>query len=289
MISLRGKTALITGGSRGIGLAIARALALQGASTFLVGRNLDTLRSAQRSVVDTVASAPAGTFSCTHSIAQGDVSLPSTWQELVDRLTRPNGPASSRGAGVDILVNCAGVAQRGLLVRTSPADVDALLDANLKSAVLGCRYIGRLMMRSASSRHRPSSTSPAGVTGAGTGSDGKGTGAEAESEAVGGMSIINVSSVMASRGGYGASVYAASKAGILGKPAPPPFIHSFFSQFFQVFKSSRRHTGSSNAAWHSGLTSSLALEFGQVGIRVNALVPGYIKTDMTEGECCLGP
>lgn len=221
MIPLRGKTALITGGSRGIGLAIAHALARHGASTVLVGRNPDTLRSALESVKAAAAAAAEkfpnkspSSSSSSHTIAQGDVSLPATWQDLVERLT---------SGGVDILVNCAGVAQRGLLVRTSPADVDALLDANLKSAVLGCRYIGRLMMRSASSRRRPSSPSAGvGGSGSGSGSDGKGTGEDAE--AAGGLNIINVSSVMASRGGYGASVYAASKAGILGIPRPLSFL-----------------------------------------------------------------
>lgn len=243
MIPLRGKTALITGGSRGIGLAIAHALARHGASTVLVGRNPDTLRSALESVQAAAAAAAAeespnkspSSSSSSHTIAQGDVSLPATWQDLVERLTSGDGPTRSRG-GVDILVNCAGVAQRGLLVRTSPADVDALLDANLKSAVLGCRYIGRLMMRSASALRRPSSSS-AGVGGVGSGSGGRGQGTAAEAEAAGGMSIINVSSVMASKGGYGASVYAASKAGILGI-VPPPFSLLPVHQYLHIFAAS---------------------------------------------------
>ncbi|KAI6381463.1 hypothetical protein MCOR25_001158 [Pyricularia grisea] len=60
--------------------------------------------------------------------------------------------------------------------------------------------------------------------------------------------IINVSSVLAHKRGAGAAVYAASKAGVLG------------------------------------LTRSLALELGKHKIRVNALVPGYIKTPMTNSS-----
>lgn len=60
-------------------------------------------------------------------------------------------------------------------------------------------------------------------------------------------SIINISSVLAHKGVPGSSIYAASKAGILG------------------------------------LTRSLAVELGQRNIRVNAICPGYIETEMTAG------
>ncbi|TGO43666.1 hypothetical protein BOTNAR_1495g00010 [Botryotinia narcissicola] len=59
--------------------------------------------------------------------------------------------------------------------------------------------------------------------------------------------IINVSSLLGIKGGRGSAAYAASKAGVLG------------------------------------LTRALAAEMGSAGIRVNAIVPGYIETDMTRG------
>lgn len=229
MISLRGKIALITGGSRGIGLSIAHAFARHGASTILMGRSVDTLRSAAETVKATAAAAaeippttgelqtppPPGTPF--HTFAQGDVRLATTWDQLVKRLDRGElEPAVGGPVRVDVLVNCAGVAQRGLLIKTSPEDVDDLLGANLKSAVLGCKYVGRQMVRSSASLLRsrtPSSPSS---------EDESSKGGERAGREQAGLSIINVSSVMASRGGHGASVYAASKAGVLGRPVTTP-------------------------------------------------------------------
>lgn len=228
MLSLSNKTVLITGGSRGIGLAIAHAFARHDASTILVGRNPDTLESAVASIRSTAraaaaaaapraASSPAESAAdvvpASHTSAQGDVCLAATWQELLRRVeSRELGGPLGR---VDVLVNCAGVAQRSLLVKTSPEDVDALLDANLKSAVLGCKYIGRQMFRAASAFSRSDDSLRNPSLSPSVDSGGRGEERVGREEA--GLSIINVSSVMASRGGHGASVYAASKAGILGR------------------------------------------------------------------------
>lgn len=214
MIPLGGKTALITGGSRGIGLAIAHALAKQDVSTILIGRNPDTLHSAVRSI-----QAATATQTAHHAFVQGDVGLAKTWQDLMQRLETGDleGPAATSSGGarrISVLVNCAGVAQKSLLVKTAPGDVDALLDANLKSAVLGCRYVGAQMIRSAAAHRRSSRAAAASSTAADAGAGGGGETSSRGEDA--GLSIINVSSVMASRGGLGASVYAASKAGVLG-------------------------------------------------------------------------
>ncbi|KAK7747859.1 hypothetical protein SLS53_001108 [Cytospora paraplurivora] len=204
MISLAGKTALITGGSRGIGNAIAQRFAQEGARCLLVGRNESSLQAA-------CSDLPQGTSSpLGHTFFQGEVGYAKTWDGIVDRL-------SEESISVDVLVNAAGVSQASLLVKTSPSEIEAILDTNLRSTVLGCRVIGKQMMKRARTE-RPS------------------------------CSIINVSSVMATRGGTGASVYAASKAGILG------------------------------------LTSALSQEMGQFQVRVNALAPGYIETSMIESE-----
>lgn len=177
MISLAGKSALITGGSRGIGLAIAHRLAHEGVSCFLVARNADTLKTACSQLPQKAAAAPKSTRP--HSFFAGEAGDPGTWDAIGRQL-------AADGTEVDVLVNAAGISQNSLLARTNPSDIAAILDTNLRAAVLASRLVGKQMMRRAA-------------------------------EARQGCSIVNVSSVMASRGGTGASVYAASKAGLLGE------------------------------------------------------------------------
>ena len=101
MLSLAGKHCIITGGSRGIGLAIARAFASEGASCTLVGRDPETLSAAVRSLprVPPPPPPPAGSESATgtarpaeaqrprqhqrHEARAFDVSLASGWDELM--------------------------------------------------------------------------------------------------------------------------------------------------------------------------------------------------------------
>ncbi|KAI1491952.1 hypothetical protein F5X96DRAFT_629117 [Biscogniauxia mediterranea] len=207
-LSLAGKHCIVTGGSRGIGLAIARAFAARGASCTLVGRDPATLAAAVRTLpsssdtTTTTNSSNNAEKPATHAARAFDVSDASAWDDMVADM-------KSRRTPIDILVNGAGLSQRSLLVRTPAAEVERVLAANLAGAVWGCRAVIPRMM------HQRSGC------------------------------IINVSSLMAVQGGQGASVYAASKAGVVG------------------------------------LTRSLAWEVGRFGIRANVLLPGYIQTDMT--------
>lgn len=179
MISLAGKAVLITGGSRGIGNAIAHRFAREGARCILIGRNETTLKAACSNLP------PGAVPPWEHTSFAGEVGRAETWDDIVRRLDEGK-------ISVDVLVNAAGVSQTSLLTKTDPLDIETILKTNLHSAILGCRAIGKQMMKRAR-KDRPS------------------------------CSIINVSSVMASRGGLGAAAYAASKAGLLGKiiPASP--------------------------------------------------------------------
>jgi 3-oxoacyl-[acyl-carrier protein] reductase len=110
---------------------------------------------------------------------------------------------------IDILVNNAGVAIDNLLMRTKQVDWDQVIGTNLKGTVLCTKVVSRYMIRQRAGR------------------------------------IINLSSVVGQMGNVGQSLYAASKAGIIG------------------------------------FTKAIARELASRGITVNAVAPGFIETDMT--------
>jgi 3-oxoacyl-[acyl-carrier protein] reductase len=121
--SLEGRTALVTGGSRGIGRAIAAELANAGAQV-VVG-----YRSGAEEA-EGVASEIGG------RAVQADVSDPKEAKRLVDE-----------AGEVDVLVNNAGVTRDGLLVRMPDDDWRAVLDTNLGGTFNTCRACSRGMMK----------------------------------------------------------------------------------------------------------------------------------------------
>jgi 3-oxoacyl-[acyl-carrier protein] reductase len=121
--SLQGRTALVTGGSRGIGKAIATELAGAGAIVVLGYRS-----GAEEA--EAVASEIGG------RAVQADVSQPEDAQRLVED-----------AGDVDILVNNAGVTRDGLLARMSDEDWQVVLNTNLGGTFNTCRAAARGMMR----------------------------------------------------------------------------------------------------------------------------------------------
>jgi 3-oxoacyl-[acyl-carrier protein] reductase len=107
------------------------------------------------------------------------------------------------------LVNNAGVGNDGVLGTMHASDISRVLTINLEAAILMTKFATRRMLR-------------------------RGSG-----------SIVNISSIIASTGYSGLSVYAASKAGL------------------------------------EGFTRSLSREIGKAGLRINCVAPGYMETDMT--------
>lgn len=133
MIDLSGKTALVTGSARGIGLAIAKRLAQAGSK--LVICDLD------QEVVDRVA---AGIK--TEAIGvKADVTSADDVARLFERTVEKFGQ-------VDIVVNNAGITRDTLLVRMAEKDWDMVLDINLKGAFLVTRSAAKLMMKQRSGR-----------------------------------------------------------------------------------------------------------------------------------------
>jgi 3-oxoacyl-[acyl-carrier protein] reductase len=121
--SLEGKSALVTGASRGIGRAIAAELAAAGASVVL------GYRSGQEEA-EALAAEVGG------RAIQADVSSPEDARRLVEE-----------AGDLDILVNNAGLTRDGLLARMSDDDWRTVLDTNLSSVFYTCRAVTRPMMK----------------------------------------------------------------------------------------------------------------------------------------------
>lgn len=193
MSDLQGKVALVTGGSRGIGLSIVTTLAQAGAKLAVVATSEGSAEAGAEAA--RAAGAEAQAFAA-------DVRDGARAGEVVGQVVESMG-------GVDVLVNNAGITRDGLLMKMSDADIDDVIDINLKGALRWSRAVVRPMMKRR------------------------------------GGSIVNISSIVGLIGSAGQSNYAAAKAGLFG------------------------------------VTRSLAAELGGRGIRVNAIAPGYVDTDMT--------
>jgi len=126
-IDLSGRTALVTGSTRGIGRAIAQRLSESGANVAVVGRDRDKAAAAASSLKN------ARGFAC-------DVSDAAAVVALVEDVEKSFG-------SIDILVNNAGITRDNLLMRLKDEDFDAVIDANLKAAFVAIRAASRGMMK----------------------------------------------------------------------------------------------------------------------------------------------
>jgi 3-oxoacyl-[acyl-carrier protein] reductase len=127
-IDLSGRTALVTGSTRGIGRGIAETLAGAGARVAVVGRDIGRAEDAASAI-----SSEARGFACD----VGDIASVTTLVEAVEK----------EFGGVDILVNNAGLARDNILFRLKDDDWDAVLDANLRGAFVAIRAASRGMMK----------------------------------------------------------------------------------------------------------------------------------------------
>jgi 3-oxoacyl-[acyl-carrier protein] reductase len=187
---------VVTGGSRGIGLAIARRLAAAGYNVIAVARReSDELRDATG---DIVKQGRGGLKFRAFDLSEIDA-IPSFVKALRDEFGAIYG-----------LVNNAGIGTEGLLATMHNSEIEALVRLNVTSPIILTKYIARHMMADGSGR------------------------------------IINMSSIIATTGYNGLSVYGATKAAA------------------------------------TGFTRSLAREVGKLGITVNAIAPGFVDTELTQ-------
>lgn len=193
-MSLEGRVALVTGGSRGIGRAIVHKLGRLGA--FVVINYRGNQEAAEESLKELVALGGSGELSpfdvADEQKVEGEV------KKIVDRHNK-----------IDILVNNAGITADTLLLRMKPEDWEQVVGTNLKGTILCTKAVSRFMVRQRYGR------------------------------------IINMTSVVGQAGNAGQSLYAATKAGVIG------------------------------------FTKAMAKELATRTITVNAVAPGFIETDMT--------
>ena len=126
------RSAVVTGGSRGIGRAVCVALAKQGCNVIVNYCHGET--NAQ----ETVALCKAEGVEAV--AVQADVSTAEGCKTLFDA-------AVSAFGRVDVLVNNAGITRDNLILRMTEADFDAVLNANLKGSFLCCKEAARRMVR----------------------------------------------------------------------------------------------------------------------------------------------
>jgi NAD(P)-dependent dehydrogenase (short-subunit alcohol dehydrogenase family) len=236
---------LITGGSRGIGLSIAKLFSQHNYRCTLISRNESSLKDAIAQLHPLTPSSPTNEVShpLQHAYIPGDITTRALFWNTDPThpfgkiLPKPRTSEAQHTSKIDILVNCAGISQAKLFTQTSDDEIHNVLTLNLSSMMMGTRFLLRNGYLRGKVRGGRKATGDAEEEGEG---EGKGSGSSSPS-------IINVASLLGVSGGYGSVAYAASKAGVLG------------------------------------FTRALATEYVSHGVRVNAIVPGYIATDMTAG------
>jgi NAD(P)-dependent dehydrogenase (short-subunit alcohol dehydrogenase family) len=124
---LDGKIALVTGGARGLGYAMANALAEVGADVAIAGRSLPGGEQAAAAIA-----AATGRRAMAFAV---DVTQINEVQRMASEVEAALGP-------IDILINSAGVNVRGQIEQLSEADWDTVIDINLKGTFLCCRAVG---------------------------------------------------------------------------------------------------------------------------------------------------
>lgn len=158
----RPRHVLITGGSRGIGLAIAQLFSKNAYRCTLISRSESDLKTAVASLTPLPSTSsqdttfnpethdPAEPPSYQHGYIAGDISLGSNFWHLhpsrpfIARLPKPERTAfPTHPSRIDVVVNCAGVTQAKLFSALNEEDLESLVRTNLTSMMLGTKFLLR--------------------------------------------------------------------------------------------------------------------------------------------------
>jgi len=136
-MQLKGKTAVVTGGSRGIGRAIALELASCGAN--VVVNYTRNSKAADEVVAEIEAMGLSG------MAVKADVSIASEVENLVNEVLKTFG-------SIDILVNNAGITRDNLIIRMTEKEFDEVINTNLKGAFICTKAVSRVMIKQKSGK-----------------------------------------------------------------------------------------------------------------------------------------
>ncbi|MCP4142541.1 MAG: 3-oxoacyl-[acyl-carrier-protein] reductase [Chloroflexi bacterium] len=131
-LSLEGRTAIVTGGARGIGKAIAETLGARGAKVVVVDLIMDLAEEA------------ANEIATNHGVETAALEADVSDQASVKAMVKA---AIAKFGQIDILINNAGITRDGLIMRMKEADWDMVLDINLKGAFNCSQALARPMMK----------------------------------------------------------------------------------------------------------------------------------------------
>ncbi|HKK64856.1 MAG TPA: 3-oxoacyl-[acyl-carrier-protein] reductase [Clostridia bacterium] len=134
-MNFTGKTIVITGGSRGIGEAIAESFVEAGAQVHALSRS----ESSRAAELQEKAQAAGGTYNW-HA---ADITDRPVLEEVLDSILKEED-------GIDVLINNAGITRDGLLMRMKDEDWDAVLHTNLSSVYTACKKVIRPMLKARS-------------------------------------------------------------------------------------------------------------------------------------------
>jgi len=136
-MDLKGKVALVTGGTQGIGLAVAHRLAKAGADIIVNGINDEVSEAAARELKEAHG---VETLGITANVADG-AQVEALFDKGLDKFKH-----------LDILVNNAGITRDGLAMRMTEADFDAVIAVNLKGTFLCAKAACKIMMKARSGK-----------------------------------------------------------------------------------------------------------------------------------------